>query len=190
MKRYTYFDGDTFERNGRTFSVTHPYDDSGDAPWERDDGHGPVTNWTTREKRPGEWLLGADRSHRRYYDAQEATQIARRDGWGLAPDDLAAFEKQEGRKATRRMIAAEAVRRDYEHLRRWCNDQWQYVGVVVKHPDSGESESLWGIESDAYDYLAETAHDLADQINDRLDDALALDIAAARPDLAPQYTDA
>lgn len=187
MKTYRYFDGDTFERGGRTFRVEHPYDDCADAPWDREDGHGPVTEWTSRAKAPGERILNSDRSSYRYYDFQEAMRIARRDGWGLCPEDIAKLEAKLKRKPTKGDICAEAVERDYEHLRRWCNDQWSYVGVVVRlvDEDCEESESLWGIESDAYDYLAEVAHELADEINSRLNDDMAADITASRPDMYP-----
>lgn len=187
--RRIYFDNDTFERNGRTFSVEFPYDDRGDAPWDREDGHGPVTGWTSRAKAPGERVLNSDRSSHRYYDFQEAMRIALRDGWGLCEADKAKLAAKLGREPTRRQIAAEAVERDYDHLRRWCNDQWSFVGVVVRlvSDDVEESESLWGIESDAYDYLAEVAHELADEINSRLDDDMAATITESRPDMRPDF---
>lgn len=172
---------DTFEHRGRTFSAETPYDDSHGAPWEECDGHGPVSEWKRAEKwsygankAPGEWVLHADRGSIRTYDAAEAQRIALRDGWGLAPADEAALAQRLGRVPTRRQIAAEAVRRDFEYLRRWCADQWHYVGVVVTLLDADddatdETESLWGIESDSGDYLEETARELADQICARLD---------------------
>jgi len=72
---------------------------------------------------------------------------------------------------TPRQYAAEAARRDYERMRQWCNDVWSYVGVIVApvcpccdEIDESESRSLWGIESDAGDYLQEVARELADEI--------------------------
>lgn len=156
MKTYTYYDGDTFERGGHTFKVDHPYDDSSDAPWERCDGHGPVSDWTRRDKRPGERILCTEGTSRRYYDWQAACKLARADGWNAEPYD-----------APNRI--ERAVTADFKFLQDWCEDRWQYVGVVVTllDADGGKTraqESLWGIESIAYDYLAETAHELADQI--------------------------
>lgn len=146
---YHYFDGDTFEREGHTFRVTHPYDDSGDAPWDRSDCHGPVSEWTSRAKRPGERVLCSDRSSHRFYDWQEACKLARTK-WGCTTD------------------IANVVQQDFDYLRRWCDDQWQYIGVVVEMIDGNGAvlgtESLWGIESDAYDCLRDTAHGLADQL--------------------------
>lgn len=72
--------------NGQIFRFridVHDDQDMG-APWENADGHGPVSDWTTRDKRPGEWVLSSDRGSKRYYDAQEANRIAERDGWGLS----------------------------------------------------------------------------------------------------------
>lgn len=157
--------GDPLEHNGNRFRVTHPYDDSGDAPWDREDGHGPVSEWTTRDKAPGEMVLCSDRGMHRYYDFQEAVRIARRDGWDAAP-----YSETE----TAGQRAHKAAMADYDRLRQWCDGQWCYVGVVVELVDDagdgiGETESLWGIESDAYEYLAETAHNLADELLARLE---------------------
>lgn len=149
MRTYLYHDGDTFERGGRTFKVDHPYDDSSDTPWERSDGHGPVSDWTRRDKRPGERILCRDGTSRRYYDWQEAARLARKE-WGC--EDIHA-----------------ALTADFKYLQDWCEGRWQYLGVAVTLLDADGNETrteeaLWGIESNAYDYLAETAHELADQI--------------------------
>jgi len=147
------YDNETFERHGHTFRVYFPYDDIGDTPWDRCDVHGVVSEWTTRAKRPGERVLCEDRKSRRYYDVQATMAIARRD-WVANPRD--------GKKA------AELVAEDFEHMRRWCSDEWSYVGVVVALLDDDGcpcvEDSLWGIESDAHDYLEKTAHEIADQI--------------------------
>lgn len=79
-----------------------------------------------------------------------------------------------GRTPTQGDIVAEAVQRDFDYLRRWCTDQWSYVGVVVKFisEDLEESES-------------ETARELADEICSRLDDEMAEALAESRPDMHP-----
>lgn len=177
------YDRDTFEHKGRTYRVRFEYDDSGDTPWERACGHGPVTAWTTRDKLPGERLLNSDRRSKRYYDFADATRIAKHDGWGLGKEDEAKLAQTLGRAPTRKEIVREAVERDYEFLRAWCNDEWRYCGVIVTHEDSGKSDSLWGIEDNAYDYLEEVAHELADQIAFELNKEMAADIQASRPDM-------
>lgn len=167
MPRRTLSDGDTFELEGAECRVRFEYDDSHGAPWDECDGHGPVSEWAQRDKRPGELVLCQDRRSKRYYDQQEATVIAKRDGWGLGREEATKLTVQLGRAPTRNEIVAEAVRRDFEFLRSWCNDDWHYVGVVVELLDEdGEPtkhhDSLWGIESNAGDYLCTVAHELAE----------------------------
>lgn len=173
--------GDTFERNGLTFRIAIESDPDHGAPWGDEDGHGPVSDWRCYDqqdmgKRPGEWLLcTSGRFSARFYDAREAQQIALRDGWGIGSEERAALALKLGREPRKREIAAEAVRRDYERLRAWCNDQWCYVGVVVTLLDvesemTDESNSILGIESDAGNYLTEVAHELADEIAARVGD--------------------
>ena len=88
---------DTIEIDGRTFNVTIEPDSSHGAPWEEEDGHGPVSEWTRRDKRPGERVLCEDRGSRRYYDFAEACRIARRDGWGWLPGQLEIVTDDEGK---------------------------------------------------------------------------------------------
>lgn len=162
-------EGETFYVAELPFRFTTEWDDSGDTPWERSDGHGPVSKprrfyHGEENKAPGEVRLYDDRGYARYYDFAEATRIAKRDGWGLCDAELAKLETRLGRKPTRKQIVREAVQRDYDFLRGWCNDDWHYVGVVVTRMDTGEEESLWGIESDAEDYIRQTAEELAGQL--------------------------
>lgn len=170
-------DGDTFTHEGRTFVVHIEADDDGTAPWEREDGHGPVTQWTSRSKLPGEWILDSGRGCHLFYDSQEATRIAKRDKWGISDDERAALVEKLGREPTAGEVTAAAVRRDFEYLRGWCNDDWHYVGVCVRHVSQNEDEkytyALWGIESDCDDYIQETAHELAAQCAKALDSEAA-----------------
>ena len=166
------YDGDTFEVNGATFRVEFEHDDCHGAPWVECDGHGPVTEWERREERRGEWTLNSDRGSRRFYNWYEAMQIAKRDHWGI--DSRAALElsKRLGRAVTPRDIRKEAVRRDYEYLHAWCNDEWEYIGVIVsplgfRGRPTEESESIWGVESIG-DYPTEIAHELAEEILGRV----------------------
>lgn len=155
------------------------------APWKAEDGHGPVSGWTRDPKRPGERVLSEDGASRRYYDFQEAMRIARRDGWGIAPELRAKLEAEKGRPLTRGELAEEAVKQDFNRLRDWCLDRWQYVGVTVFHmqhdveeyPDqiadslpfgNRESESLWGIESDCVEYISTVARELAAELAARI----------------------
>lgn len=191
------FDNDVIEKYGRKWRVNIEADDDFGPPWENADGHGPVSGWTSRDKRPGEWTLCADWGVRRYYDAAEANRMAKRDCWGLNERDLAELRERingkpwryigskrlvmpeharDGwcpfpvvtREPTRGEIRAEAVRRDFEYLRSWCNDGWHYVGVIVTDVTDDEDarndygHALWGIESNSDDYIEEIAHELID----------------------------
>jgi len=166
---------ETIERDGLKFRVSHEYDHDAGAPWDREEGHGPVrhvrANFTGHhDKRPGELVLNGEFNRGGHvYVFDDACRIALADDWGSYG--------WQGAGMTRRQFAAEQARNDYERLRAWCEDEWYYLGVVVTLlcVDGGETDavqSLWGIESDAGDYLHQTASELVDScitdIRDRL----------------------
>lgn len=161
---------DTIEIDGRDFAVTIDRDDIGE-PWEWEDGHGPVSDWTMRDKAPGEMVLAEDRGFRRYYDFAEACVIARRDGWG-SPNDAG---------MTARQKAAKAALADYEYLRAWCNDDWQYSVVTVEDTVTGFYECLGGVEYwPCYsDSDPKNAYIFADIIPELARDVIAQDRLAA-----------
>lgn len=196
----------TLQYGNVTIAVTIEPDNDHGAPWEECDGYGPVSDWTRRDKLPGELVLNSDRTSKRFYDFAEACRIARRDGWGVRPYRV--YPEQGANGLTRltghwfdharnlecivtdwhdcqnaarsqlyamhratmseREYAARAARQDYERLRDWCNDHWHYVGVIVTATDSDGEEidscSLWGIESDAGDFLLEVANELLGEL--------------------------
>lgn len=129
---------DKIEKDGFTFRVTKEHDHDAGTPWEREDGHGPVSDWTRRDKMPGELILNTDHGYKRFYDFAEACRIALRDGWGARGAEAG---------MTKRQIAALAAREDYENLRAWCNDQWEYICIGVTLLD------VEGNETDAVQYL-------------------------------------
>jgi hypothetical protein len=162
------YDGCAFDCDGAQFLVSIKPDEEWRTPWQDEDGHGPVTDWTRREKRPGELVLAEDRGSFLYYDFQEACAIARRDGWGAAGDD----------GMTPHQKAAHAARADFERLRRYCAGLWGYVGLVVTMLDDyGDpmpyEASIWGVESDADEYLDELANELADEVQSQIASSLA-----------------
>lgn len=155
---------DEVTRDGFTLRARIEHDGDTGAPWEEHDGHGPVSDWRRRDyagrydKRPGELLLCDDGRNARFYDFAEACRIAHRDGWNAKPYDVPG--------ETPRQRAAKAARADFERLRAWCNDGWNWCGVVVTASRAGVelgTASLWGIESDAGAYLVEVANELADE---------------------------
>ena len=153
---------DTITINERRYTVAIESDYDQTAPWDIEDGHGPVTDWTRNSKAPGEMVLSEDRGSKRYYDFAEACRIAKRDGWSTAAIEA---RKANGERVTAKEQASAAATADYERLRGWCNDDWQYVAVIVTDDESGEFASLGGIESDCGDYLAEVAQELAEELN-------------------------
>lgn len=89
---FSHTDGDTVERGEYTLTVRTEYDSDYGTPWDNDCGHGPVSDWTTRDKRPGELVLSSERGSARFYDYAEACRIARRDGWGFLPAPLQTWQ--------------------------------------------------------------------------------------------------
>lgn len=166
----------TLELKGLTFSVNIEPDCDADAPWVREDSHGIVSDWTRRDKTPGERVLCDDRGSFRYYNFAETIKLAARDGWGLPDDARADLARKLGREPTAREVTAEAVEHDFKRLRGWCRDDWGYAGVVVTLLDvdgnaTDESDAVYGIESDAKAYFDEVARDLAEGIAERVGDA-------------------
>ena len=146
---------ETRESGTMSFRVEWVYDHDCDPPWDREDGHGPVSDWEHRSKRPGEMILNSDRGSHRFYNFAEAVKLARKDGWNTAPFDW----------PTNGARAHAAALADFKYLQAWCNDQWHYCGIVVTLLDAdGEPESvdasLWGIESEGDGYHEEVISEL------------------------------
>ena len=146
---------ETRESGTMSFRIEWVYDHDCDPPWDREDGHGPVSDWEHRSKRPGEMILNSDRGSHLFYNFAEAVKLARKDGWNTAPYKW----------PTNGARAHAAALADFEYLRRWCSDQWHYCGIVVTlldadgDPDSVDA-SLWGIESEGDDYHEEVIREL------------------------------
>jgi hypothetical protein len=129
------------------------------APWDDDcifDGVVSAaprrSGWprTCGDKRPYQRIFYVGRGNDAYlFDVQQYIKVARSHGCT-------------GKQAHEQCLAS------FERLRQWGNDAWSYVGVIVARVDSEgeelESDSLWGIESDCDDYIAEVARDMADQM--------------------------
>ena len=149
---------------GRELRIEHHFDRDHGAPWEVSNGYGDVSQWTSRSKRPGERVLNTDSRDFRYYDFQGAIKKARTEGWGLTPEALAALTRKLQSKPTKHQIHAEAVERDFQQLRGWCNDEWHWMGVVVIDVETEAYESLWGIESSDEDYIRDVERQLCEQV--------------------------
>jgi len=156
------------ERTIDGFKVTAriEYDHDMGEPWKEHDGHGVVSEWTTRAKRPGERVLNQDRGSYRYYDFAATVRLARRDDWDAPPYGT----------GTAKQRAERAAEADYRRMKAWCDNEWHWCGVVLSVSRAGiclddHAASLWGIESDAGDYFEEVFDELIDD---------ALDVARAK----------
>lgn len=138
------------EYNGITYRVEIEHDYYAGAPWENSDCHGVISKWTARNKKPGEIILSADRGIKLFYNIQESIIIAQGDGWGIANPDPTLTPAQ---------ITAMAVRADFEYLRAWCANEWQYCTICVfpRNADGDElrskSQYLGGVEDSDPEYL-------------------------------------
>lgn len=141
----------TITVDGYAFAVDIVPDEMSGAPWDNMTTLGDVSKWRDAEsKRPGERILGTDRHKALFY--QFADAVANGRAQGLSGIDAAASATNE-----------------FDYLRRWCNDDWHYVGVVVRCiefdvDDKRYGASLWGIESDGGAYLEEVAIELAREV--------------------------
>lgn len=154
-----------FEHEGRRFVARVFRDYDMGAPWKEHDGHGPVREVRARtvrsaDKRPGERVLHSNGRTVWLYDWQAACEMARKDGWNTEPFD-----------APNRV--ERAVTADFERMRGWLTDAWQWVGVGIARvgedgtfpdDDASYAPSLWGIESDSPDYHRQVAIDLTGEL--------------------------
>lgn len=160
---YTY-GGETIEGEAAGFKLIARVENDAHhrAPWAEEDGHGPVSDWTSRAKAPGERVLNRDGTSYRYYDFAEAVAIAKRDGWGWLPARLRTEQDEAGlwrawceggpveaghpdinaairavyaahrATMTAKQYAEAAAERDFQVLKDWCEDEWFYCGIVVE----------------------------------------------------------
>jgi hypothetical protein len=177
-------DGDFIECevDGFTARATLHIDDDTSPPWKREDGHGEVSEWTRRDKKPGELVLNADHGNKRFYDYAAACRTALADGWG-AEGGL-----KEGE--TPRQHAARAAMQDYEVLRAWCADGWYYYGVAVTISRAGIAltgpydHASWGIAGnypgDDNSYFSVVANEFLDAAVEQAK-AMVATLAAGTP---------
>lgn len=154
-----------FTHEGFDFTMEIVDDNDHEPPWESGDGYGVVIDMVAYHqgshitKRPWERVLDRHRGGYRLYDMRASRAKAIKENWGVAESD----------GLTRKQIIAAAVEKDFQFHRGWCNDEWRYVGVVVAHAaDAGYNDSttasLWGIESNAPEYIEEVKLNLADEL--------------------------
>ena len=140
-------DGETLHIRGYDVRVRIEYDADGGLPWKNCDGMGVIRETRDqRNKHAGERPFGSCYM----FDVRATTIEAKRDCWGVGAEAEAELAKKLGRTPTAAQITAEAVERQYQYLRDWANDMWQYHGYVVTLMDgteeSGHEDSCWGFE--------------------------------------------
>lgn len=167
-----------FEHRGRMFRASIEFDDSSGAPWEQGDGFAPIERKPHgygaqygAAKRPGELVIhdGGRNGYAYVVDIPDAIAIARRDAWGISQELRTAFESKHGRPPTPREVARLAIDENIAFCRGWCEDDWQFIGVIVQMigrdgEPVGDSESLWGVESCGGYARDDVAPELAEQI--------------------------
>jgi len=124
-------------------------------PWIEHDGHGIVSEWTARDKKPSERILCREGRSRRYYDVNASMDKAEKEGWDAAPYG----------QGTKRQQAARAVEEDFKNLKAWCDDQWYWVDIRIDARRNGvfiyDCVAIeMGLRSDGGEYLAEVANEL------------------------------
>ena len=147
---------------GTHYRVRVSYDSSADEPWDYCDGHGPVSEWTTRDKRAGEVILVADGRSKRFYNFQGAIKKPKAEGWDAKPYKTGT----KGEQAVRAFMA------DYKYLKSWCEDEWFYAFLYVVLLDNSEGEEiaeyddyLGGVEFGyGMEYWKEEAANMAEEL--------------------------
>lgn len=176
-KRTPLTPGAVFEHNGHTFKYEVLPDESMGAPWKEHDGHGVVSDWIPLDAKPeGSRIISVDGPRYLFYDWQGTIALAKADGWGISDAAMQAMTAELGRAPTPHEIAVQAAEDDFERMREWCNNQWQWIGVVVTllkedvdapkgYFETKYTHGLWGLESDSGDdYLTEIAYELAGEL--------------------------
>src|SRR3546814_15760848 len=128
MMKFTDLD-EAIQIDGFTLTASTVHDDSMGAPWEEHDGHGEVTDWTRRDKAPGELILSDDGGSKRFYDFQGACEKARAEGWGPAAHSLTFEQGSNGLcRATAHWFA---VREPHGSTSWRARGGWQWLILVV-----------------------------------------------------------
>lgn len=127
---------ETFEYQGKEYSLEIVQDHYQPKPWKEFDCHGEVCDWTSRDKAPGELILATHKNNKLYYDFQATTRRAKAEGWGGVSSENLSFKQR----------VRAAVLADFEHLQKFCDGRWYFACLTVTDPRTGETEALGGVE--------------------------------------------
>lgn len=173
--------GEIKEINGLHFKIEVNTDYDMQAPWDEEDGHGEVSGWASRSKRPGERILNTKGNKKIFYDFQGAILIALKDCWGISDAQHFALVQELGREPTKREVAVVAATSDFEYLRRWCNGRWRWEHVYVQlREDDSFSDYLGGLCSDDVEYIDSVISEMIEELTKQYREAEAARIAAEK----------
>ena len=180
----------TVKSHGLTFEVSIEQDEDSHEPWKECDGFGPVREirrgYYDRHfsKKPGERILhdGGDRNTSWAYDWAGATALAKRDGWGISPEDRPT--DWNSLNAAQQHVLA--VQRDFDFIKAWCDDEWVWCGVCVALMIEGEDDepaaydgpldlrdSLWSVEYWQYENFDSVKNTYAKSVATEIIDSIA-----------------
>ena len=148
------YGGSVLVYEGLTVQVQFTDDSDHEPPWESGDGYGIVSEWTRRDKKPGERILCTDdhdSQRRRYYDWAGSIAKAKAEGWDAPPY----------KTGTKGQQAVRAVEADFKYHQEWCKDDWRYVVISVEC--EGEEDACGGFET-YKDYHVEAAWEMIEAI--------------------------
>lgn len=126
---------DVIEAHGLKFKVVIENDEDSGPPWKECDGFGVVREATRGyydryvPKSPGERVLydGGRNEYTWVFDWAATMKEAKRDGWGLGPDERPANWDTLTKGQQLEII----VKRDFDFLKAWCKEDWVWTVVVV-----------------------------------------------------------
>lgn len=151
--QYGAYDGEEITElpNGWKIKVKFQHDEDYGPPWKEHDGHGETYETRYSEDHMDDWCLNSERYNYRYYDWKATLPKAIKECWDAAPYGV----------GTKQERAMRAMKADCDALRRWCDDDWWWVGMIVTLLDENDEEldeeSCWGYESNCIDYLCSEA---------------------------------
>ena len=162
---------DSVTYKGRALTIEYHYDHDTGEPWKEHDGCGVVTEWMRKDhKRPEYRIISTDGESVRFYDVELSMQRARKQEWGCGIDAFMRLTGEHRRTPTNRMCVADAVERDFQYLKDWCENKWWWCWINVVDVETGENESLGGIEYHDFNtpeytaYILEVIVDLCEQV--------------------------
>lgn len=183
-------DASTIEAHSLTFKVEIVQDNDSGKPWKECEGFGPVREaekgYYDRylTKKPGERVLhlGDRNCYSWVYDWQGAIALAKRDDWGVSPENRPDNWEKLSAKQQREI----AVQHDFDFLKAWCDEDWVWSGICVTLLIEGEdgdlapydgdldlSDSLWSVEFWQYKNLDDAKNSHAKSVVTEMIDHIA-----------------